>query len=267
MKLESLLQSKKAIEQRLIENKDHISFELFASWRHLQQEIGKHLVTLAMHEVAKKYDVYILANPVNTASYAHFLRNDVQSKSCTLRQRTARDGIQNGFITEHVPELKTIPLSFTMQGEKFFAVLRNDTPMLTSTPLESDKKIQACCYLDEKYVVSDIDLLFIVMKTSSDMLCDVQFGELTCAEKEVIIELNQTFQNIRGEIGTSEFKLVAHGPSNRFSESKVSHIHFPIEVYGKDACAPIETIEQLLLFLTKLEKQGFEIALNPKWNL
>lgn len=264
MKLASLLQRNEAIERKLIETKDHIPFELFASWRDVQQEIGAYRVSQAMSALAKKYGVYILANPVNSASYAHFLRDDVQSKSFTIRQRTAREGIQNGFITEVVSGLKAKPLVFTIQGEKLFAVLRDDIAVLTSSPIFSDREITACCYQDDTFVISDIDLLFIVMKTPSDTIQDEEFGELTRAEHELILELNCHFTS---DCSWSGFKLIAHGPSNRFSDSKASHIHFPISVYGSEACQSIETMEQLLQFLKGLGKQGYEIVLNPKWYL
>jgi len=102
-------------------------------------------------------------------------------------------------------------------------------------------------------------------KEADEVLQDEELGELTAVDKVVIEEINKKF---RQSVNHSKFNLVAHGPANCFSQSKVSHIHFPAILYFPTG--EMKQIEALTPFLSALEKlkgKGYRTPLNPKWNL
>mgnify|MGYP001558566350 CR=1 FL=1 len=78
--IRNFLEENQKLEKLLLEQVNEVSFPLFSEWRSNRQKIGEYLTDEAFCFIAKKYDSYILSNPVHTASYAHFIRSDVQSK-------------------------------------------------------------------------------------------------------------------------------------------------------------------------------------------
>lgn len=277
--LEVLLNECQMLQNTITKHRNEVSFELFSQWRENQQSIGNLLVNEAFSYIASKYKAYILCNPVNPVSFAHFTRKDVQSKICTLRERTARGGIQNGFIASSSSCLKTAPLKFFIGNDEFAAVERDGKELITACLMPQDLMIEVGCYSDNSYIISDIDLLFILFQESSSYkIVDPEFGELTIQEKSLILDLNFHFQGlvqkkIKGQ-NLFQFKLIAHGPANRFSQSKASHIHYPITVYTPqghcqfigDESKKEDSLPELLNFLKTIELNGYFTFLNPKWN-
>lgn len=243
-----------------------ISYNAFITWRTRQKEQGKKHAMNALRHNAQAYNSYILANPVNETSFAHFLRSDIQSKTFSVQARTERTGILDGFIAMQ-EGIDTRPLIFIYEGESYTAIERNGKQLLTLNPSPHDTIIHASCYSDGSFIVSDIDLLFIISKkaVSSEIILDPTFGELTSDEKEMIEEINSTF--------SPNFKLITHGPANRFSKSKASHIHFPITIatpkgdiisLGKEE-EKISSLNALFSFLSSIEELGYQYTLNPRW--
>lgn len=215
--------------------------ELFLKWREKQQQIGQKRVDAAFSWAAGHYNVHLFANPVNPVSYAHFLRDDVQSKSWRIRERTSREGVANGFIAAPGKAL-----TFTIEGTLFYADQIADEP------------IQVLAYPDGRYVVSDIDLLMIASREEpGDVFKCPEFGEMTREDQKVIEGLNRYFH--------PSFNLVAHGPANCFSESKASHIHHPVTHYLPNGDKRL--IPDFLSALHQVRRQGYHTPLNPRWNL
>lgn len=233
----------------------NLGYEQFLKWRENQQQIGEMRVNEAFSWAAKEYNVYIFANPVNPTSYAHFIRNDVQSKTWQIRERTSREGMQNGFITSSVSGLLPRVLTF----DRFFAVRRNGEEILTQEIGEKDEPIEVFCYPDGSYVISDIDLLMIsTQERTQEVLQDEQLGEVRSEDKKVIDAINRYFH--------PRFNLIAHGPANCFSQSKTSHIHYPFTQFSPNGeMGFINT--PFLNTLHQLNKKGYLTPLNPRWDL
>jgi len=260
------LDKNQTFEKRIFEHPDEISFDLFSTWRFNQQKMGEYLTDVAFCAVAKKYDIYILANPVNPASYAHFIRSDVQSKTFTIRGRTLNVGMRGGFLES---ESGMKPLNFWIQGQRFYAVEREGKECLVRRAIASDRILTASCYEEGSFIVSDVDLVSIFShKDSNKPVFDPMYGELTVQERTIIQDVNRYFQALVSSCYKlavpSSFKLIAHGPANHFSNSKVSHLRYPMKI-----CTPDSSIEFLeykfLDFHREMRKSGYYADLNSKW--
>lgn len=277
--IENYLEENQILEKRIFEHENEVSFDLFADWRSNRQKMGEYLADAAFGAVAKKYDAYVLSNPVNPASYAHFIRPDVQSKTFTIRGRTLRTGVRSGFLESESSEFGMKPLVFSIKGQQFSAVIRAGKECLVKEVVCSDEILNASCYDDSSYIISDIDLVSIFLRDNSDkILFDLIYGELTAQELAIIRDVNRYFQELVSEYfpfeALSLFRLIAHGPANRFSNSKVSHLHYPLKV-----CTPFSSIQflgqelnpnstaEFLDFNRKMESLGYHPYLNPKWGL
>ncbi len=264
--IRNLLDENQTLEKQMLEYPDEVSFDLFTEWNAHQQKVGEHLTNFAFCAIAKKYDVYILSNPVNPASYAHFIRSDVQSKTFSIRSQTLRNGMRSGFL-ESESEMK--PLVFHIQGQQLYAVERAGKECLVKKAIASDRHLAASYYEDGSYIVSDIDLVSIFSRENSDTIVfDPLYGELTAQELAIIQDVNQYFQasllNYPLFALPSSFRVIAHGPANRFSHSKSSHLHYPMKVYTPQSS--IEFLDQEFLnFSRKMGSLGYHVYLNPKW--
>ncbi len=275
--IRNFLEENQRLEKLILEHEKEVSFDLFSEWRSNRQKIGEYLADEAFCFIAKKYDAYILSNPVNPASYAYFTRLDVQSKTFSIRGRTLRSGICSGFLESEPSEFAVKPLVFWIQGQPFYAVSRAGQGCLVKEFTASDLIFKVSCYEDGSYITSDIDLISVFLKDNSDeMLFDPMYGELTAQELAMIQDVNQYFQELvfkycEFAVPTS-FRLIAHGSANRFSNSKASHLHYPLKV-----CTPYSSIELLgqeidtdstkafLKFNQKMRSLGYHAYLNPKW--
>lgn len=245
----------------------NIPYDVFITWQAQQKERGKASALNALRYSAQAYNSYILANPINETSFAHFLRSDVQSKNFSIQAKTERAGILDGFIAGH-DSFITRPLTFVYKEKSYLAIKRNEKPLLTLTPSPNDTIVYASCYSNGSFIVSDIDLLFIIFQNppSSEIISDPILGELTLNEKEIIEKINSTF--------SLSFKLIAHGPANRFSRSKASHIHFPITIatpkgdiisLGREDKKK-SSLNKLFSFLYSIKELGYHYTLNPRWS-
>lgn len=270
LSIRDLLEENQRLEKIFLEYSQEVSFDLFSEWRSNRQKMGEYLADEAFSYIAKKYDSYILANPVNLPSYSHFIRSDVQSKTFSIRSRTLRSGIRSGFL-ESESEFGMRPLDFWIQGQQFYAVSRAGQECLVKEVIASDIILKTCCYEDSSFIISDVDLVSIFLRDNSDeILFDSIYGELTLQELIMIQDLNQYFQELVSKYCSctvsSSFRLIAHGPANRFSSSKASHLHYPLKV-----CTPCLSIELLgqtkefLGFNQKMKSLGYHVYLNPKW--
>lgn len=259
------------LENQVNQLSNEISFESFSNWQDVQKKIGTDLVNEAFSFIANKYDLIFLSNPINPSSFAHFIRSDVQSKDFSIRKRTLRAGIANGFLEkDHDFQIK--PLKFQIENKNYHAIARDTQECLVEELLDTDVPTLVSCTKNGFYIVSDIDLIAIYQKkTAQKNIFDSEYGELTTSELAIIKDLNQYFQKLvfKDNINVSHlFKLVAHGPANRFSGSKASHIHYPITIH-----TPNQSIEYLdgqagfdfLDFNQKMESIGYYAGLNPKW--
>ena len=249
--METCLEEKQRIEAPMLKDEKEVPLGLFLEWRACLQKMGERLADAAFCTIAKKYDAYILSNPVNSASYAHFLRSDVQSKTFSIRARTLREGIRNGFLAADESEFQAKPLDFWIQGQRFHAVVREGKECLVKELGPSDERLQVACYESGLLITSDIDLISIVTRDpSDDRLFDPVYGELTGQELVIIKEVNLLFRELTASYsmgkGHSSYLLIAHGPANRFSQSKASHLHFPMKV-----CTPHGSVE----FLSRINKE------------
>lgn len=272
MKIYSLLEENRKIEKYILEKENEISFDLFLEWMLSQQKIGKWLACKAFCDIAKKHDAYVLSNPVNPSSYAHFIRADAQSKTHFIRKRTQRNGMCDGFL-EPEESFNIRPLVFRVQEQQFYAVVRSDKECLVKEIHASDSIIKASCYEDNFFIISDIDLISIHTSNTSDIIMlDPLYGELTSYELGIIQDINQYFQNLVLKYCKvfSSFRLISHGPANRFSNSKASHLHCPFQ-----SCSPqsVEFLGQadsnskqvFLNFNHKMRSKGYHSYLNPNW--
>ncbi len=266
--IRNFLDENQVLEKRILEHPNEVSFDLFTEWSSNQQKIGEHLADNAFSVIAKKYDAYILSNPVNPASYAHFIRSDVQSKTFAIRARTLRHGIRSGFLES---EFGMKPLDFWVQGQQLYAVERAGKECLVNRAIASDRHLSASCYEGGSFIVSDVDLVSIFSRENSDKIVfDPLYGELTAQEFTIIWDVNQYFQmlvlNYLALAAPSLFKVIAHGPANRFSNSKASHLHYPMKIYTPHSS--IEFLDrEFLNFNRKMESLGYHVYLNPKWEL
>lgn len=251
-----------------------VPFSLFSEWRAICASVGELLVDEAMAFIAKKQDVIIVTNPVNTLSYAHVMRSDVQSKTFAIRERTLRSGVRNGFLKPNPLYCVDGDLKFKVGKEFFYAVLRNGQETLVKDLERSDELLKVGCYADGSYVISDIDLVSILFKSTSKNIYDPEYGELTLQEAELIKEFNGHFVSLVGRYFESQsaYRLISHGPANRFSESKATHIHYPLKVYsaagktflGNEANRESST-KELLEFFGCAKHLGYHADLNPRW--
>ena len=240
-----------------------MNFEEFVTWRNKQQNIGQELVTSVLCTIAKQFNAYIIANPVNTVSFAHFLRSDVQSKHFSIRERSAREGLQNGFLQSS--SFNTRPLHFQIDNTLLHAVTRNNQQTLTKDIQDEDIPIAVSCYADGSFIVSDVDLLFILFKQPCDeILVNDEYGELSKQEKVCIQEINHRFQNIVG--ANTRYNLISHGPANRYSQSKISHIHDDLTLYSPTGCTSLGK-QMLFDFLAEVQNSGYYLHMNKNWCL
>jgi hypothetical protein len=266
LSINNLLEKNQMIEKQILEHSDEILFDLFSEWRFRRQRVGEYLADMALCAITKKYNSYILANPVNPISYAHFIRSDTQSKAFTIRSRVARTGVRNGFL-ESGSAMK--PLDFWIQDQRFFAVERDGKECLVKEVIPSDRSLTVSCYEDGLFIVSDIDLVSIFAYEKSDeILFDPIYGELTVQELIMIRDVNQIFQKLVSDYclfgASTSFKLIAHGAANRFSHSKASHLHYPMKIYTPDASCEILDGE-FFNFNEKMRTMGYHTHLNPEW--
>jgi hypothetical protein len=259
---------------------NEIDFSFFDEWRNCQLHLGQVLVDEVLIHIAKTHGVYLFVNPTNPVSFAHFIRHDVQSKCFTIRERASRSGVQNGFICESL-RYKRQPLKFYLGKDCYAAVRRAGIETLTKVVNEQDDIVSACCYDDGSYIVSDLDLICMAFKGRNDdqTFSDQEYGELTHKEKTTIEGINDLFQyhvNQHFPFQTpSTFKLISHGPYNRFSLSKASHIHFPLIVYTPAGAKlnlgiesdPESSLDVLGSFFNAIASEGYCIHLNPNWNM
>lgn len=268
MLIEAILDEKQQLESRILKYLDEVPFDLFSEWMGLQQKIGEYLTDVAFSFIAKKRGAYIVTNPVNPAAYAHFIRPDVQSKTFLIRKQTLKNGMSRGFLE---PDTQNIPLQFWIQGEPFYAVEREGQECLVKRVKLSDRQLNVSCYEDNSLIVSDVDLISIISKNNSDIIeLNSMYGELTKEELLIIEEINRYFQRVVSLYcsmkSVSKFKIIAHGPANRFSHSKASHLHYPMKVYKPDAS--IDYLEgEFIHFQNKIESLGYPVYCNPKWEL
>lgn len=285
--LNHVLKENQKLEVQILEQKNEISFDLFCKWRSNLQKIGEYLVDHTFCCIAQKYDSYILSNAVNFAAYSSFTRFDVQSKGFTIKEQTLKQGIRGGFLESQSFEFTMKPLYFWIQGQRFSAVERDGRECLVKEVVSSDSILKVCCNINDEYIISDIDLISIFLKNNSDeIIFDENYGELTIHELAIIQEINQSFQeNLCTYFGggpqilnsappycLSSFKMIAHGPANRFSNSKASHLHYPLKL-----CTPFFSVEflgqemdpnsmnDLINFNEKMKSLGYHVFLNPKW--
>lgn len=275
--IDNFLEEDQRLGNIIIDYITEIPFNLFLEWSSNRQKMGECLVDQAISFIAQKYNSYILSNPLNPSSYAHFLRSDVQSKMFSIRQRTIRGTMCSGFLDTESIEFGAKHLSFIIGGEQFFAVKRKENECLVRETNFSDIPLKVCCYEDGTLIVSDIDLISILSQDSSDtLLDDPTYGELNVNEKMMICELNQYFQDLINKLYPSSksslFRLIAHGPANRFSNSKSSHLHYPLKVY-----TPLSSIEflgkgigseshrEFIDFNLQKAFLGYHAHINPKW--
>lgn len=257
---------------------DTLSFQSFELWRSAQCEDGRNLVSKAFSYIANKYNAHILCNPTNPTSYSHFLRNDVQSKTYEIRDRTARHGFTDGFIPFKEPYQKR-NLNFCIEGNLWHAVTRNGNEVLTRNVNSDDTFVRVSAYTTDELIISDIDLLFILLKIpQEDVINDTEYGQLNLSEKTLITDLNNYFHDLKKNQLQSQnlttFKLVSHGPANRFSGSKFSHIHYPITIFSPGNTVELgcetnkeDSLNELLTFLDEKKKNGYLVDLNPNWGI
>lgn len=273
-----LVKQSEELQRELESTKDCLPFFLCSKWFDIKKKIGEALADEAFSNVAKRRDCYFLSNPVNKESYAHFSREDVQSKGFEIRSRTSRSGIKSGFF-EPSDEFPEKPLSFKLRETVYFAVEREGIECLVKTIAPTDIIIKAGCYPDSSYIVSDIDLVAIVSTSTNDAcILDAEYGELTKEELEILKDVNSTFQTLTASVfcrkKLSRFRPVAHGPANRFSKSKFSHIHYPLKIHSPDGSIGYLTDENnetngkvFIEYLTSLYNGGYHTFLNPVWDV
>jgi hypothetical protein len=266
--IENFFSENRMLEERILGCVDEVPLEFFSAWSCNRQEMGEYLTDVACCAIAKKYNSYVIANPVNPTSYAHFIRHDVQSKSFAILARTLRTGIRNGFL-ESGSNMR--PLDFCIQGQKFYAVERTGKERLVKKTVVSDKPLMVSCYEDGSFIVSDVDLVSIFSHEGSDkILFDPTYGELTAHELTMIQELNCYFQelvsNYCASASPSFFKLIAHGAANRFSNSKASHLHYPMKIYTPHSAIKFLS-HDFFDFNYKMSVLGYHAYLNPKWGI
>jgi len=245
----------------------------------LKQQLGELCVKEAISKTAKELSVGIFANPINKAAFARFIQPGTESKKTGINARTEREGILQGFIKGEYQGCSRKPLIESIGNIQAYAVVRNGDEIYTCTPLTKDLPIQVCCYPTGEYITSDIDLVAIAQTSEADTrsCSNDPFGELTYHDKYVIQILNENFRMIiKEKLGVnSYFTLIAHGPSNRFSGSKQSHLHFPMSLFLPDGRLVQfgdeqnrdESIQEFLEWRHDLQKIGNLITLNPLWNL
>lgn len=278
-KLHTLLEIEREWISKLTAQGGCISVDFFDEWMKVRQRIGEVLADQAISSCTLEHDAYIFSVPVHTASFAHFLRSDVQSKNFHISERTLRNTIASGFIDGKTAGFQSKPLCFDVGNETYYGVIRNNEECLTRSVEVSDIPIRAACYDDGSFIVSDIDLVQIALRTSdTETIYDSCFGELSCSELNIVREINTRFQNLVTTYYHLDrmppYRLLAHGPGSRFSQSKASHLHFPMKVYTSsgaieklgekdDAC----NISRYLDYMRGLKKDGYYAPLNPNWGL
>lgn len=271
-----LLEKIQTLEKQTLVHKQEISFDLFSTWRAHRRKIGKYIADETLCYIARKYNAYILSNPVYPFSYAHFTRSDVQSKNFSVKERTLRDGISSGFLKSKSSIFRIKSLDFWIQQQRFYAVQRNNKECLVKKAIYSDIPLKVSCYEDNSFIISDIDLVSIALHNSSNkLLFDVRYGELTMEELIIIQDINQYFQKLIARyfaFEISEFRLIAHGPANRFSKSKISHLHYPMQVYTPAGSMELlghemdtNSSDKFFGFNRKLDSLGYCTYLNPTW--
>lgn len=212
--------------------------------------------------MTQKYNAYVLSNPVNPASYSHFLLPNVQSKTIAVRCKTLREGIRNGFLDSI--EFSMSPLGFEIEGEWHFAVIREGRECLVRKIEPSDIPLKISCYPNGQRIISDIDLVAIYLPNNSDQkFFDETYGEVTLEERVFIEDLNQRFQ--RGAM--NQFRLISHGPANRFEGAKRACLHFPMKVHTPSSIEFLQDMGEFMAFMQTVEGLGYRPSLNPKWGL
>jgi hypothetical protein len=255
-----------------------LSIDALESWLEVRGRIAKHLALTAITRVAKEEGVFIAYNPVNPHSFPHMVRADVQSKGMHVRAKSLRSGPAKGFL--HGEPLHHLPLTFPVNGPLYCEENKDGTPFLTRTPGQGIP-INVLTTSTGEMITSDIDLLVIGCNREADdsPLLDPQFGELTPFEKRCIQNINQRFQHLVQSSFLNEagacYRLINHGPANRFSRSQINHIHFPITVALPDGTSlelgeeakRASGLEQFMTLCSEWQSSGISIHLNPLWGL
>ena len=258
------------------------SFQNFDKWQKVNAQIVETLIHFAISSIAKKQNVIIAHNPINTFALGHFLRSDVQSKTMLINTRSEKTGFIRGFLDVHsLPEfLCPKPLYFDV-GKRFFLQAHSEKGISLCLEETLSNPLYVAAYPDGKFVVSDIDALLIASTKnaiSTPIKC-TSFGEATSLEVNILEEINRLFQEIVERYFPSlkpyTFRLFTHGPASRFSQSKQSHLHFPMTIYFNDGKIESfgsegnreESIHTFVETCKTWECSGYEVELNPLWGL
>lgn len=223
----------------------------FDLWMKEREVLGETLVEKTFSSVAQKWNSHFVINPTTKASFAQFLRTDTQSKRMGVAFRTAKAGAMRGFIPiepHSCPQGSFLkPLYCEIDGALFW---------ISESGLTDIAEMASFALVDEggKFVTSDIDVISIgIENDSSHLMSDALWGELTESELKVLKEVNRCFQERVG----SSFELCAHGPASRFSRSKRSHLHFPLQFFCPNGSIQwINNFEELL---------ATRMPINPLW--
>lgn len=258
------------------------SLDSFNRWIHVRGLISEILVQLALGETAKKFHVTLFHNPVNPASYAHFLRSDTDSKTMDIQLRSEKSGFLSGFLKpENLPTgLDSKPIYFDAVEAKYW-VVRDSNEMKLTTGFDESSSLHAATNSGGNFITSDIDLVMIASREyyGNPGAQSLGFGELMELEYSVIDFANNTFRNLISDFfphfKNYRFQLFTHGPSSRFSRSKQSHLHFPMIHYsengrkGSFGCESQRenSIQQFISHLEELQQNGFSTEVNPLWGL
>lgn len=252
-------------------------------WLKLRECIGQSLLEEAILKTANHFNVVIVANPTKKASMGQFLRADTQSKKMWIKSATIEHGVAAGFIvTENCEGLFKSQLTCQPGAKKFYAVDDRGQIKFISSPSLGMHPVGVLTYPNGKLVTSDVDLVVIApLIDSSDcrILTGCNFGELSNVEYEILNTGNSIFSSLLDECYPHDaphcFEIFTHGPSNKFSKSKQSHLHFPMSVFyptgdSKLLGDNVVRLEALSLFvdcMKNLKNQGRVADLNPCWEL
>lgn len=244
--------------------------------------IGRILIDYTHH-----HDIIIVANYINPLS-CHIIYDGGTPKPYFINAKTEQAGLLGGYIIDnqnHCRKSKIIEVKTTDKTLVFYRD-NNDTHVKMDEKYKIVHPIQACVDNNKRFLTSDLDLITIGYKRSisqskkEDLLnVNLGMGAITETEYQIATSINELFtlelSRTNKNLDKRTIYLISHGPFSRYNKSTLEDIRFPIKIYhpgrGAFTLGEEDQRKQSIVALVGLFKQfqlnGYNMTLNPNWNL
>lgn len=211
---------------------------LYTSEQIEKSRIVRNILNGVIEEACAVHDIIAIFNPMNESAFA-VLYDGAQPKSHRVTLRTLKNGLLKGYIagkksffTDQGEPSK--PVVFLQKGQRFVVDEISEQPV--AEHLQLSDPMHSLCDQNGRFITSDLDVLMLIPRPTVGHECchAPQMGQILRYEYEFSQTLNYLFsQSLIKHAGLPEdhvCDIIKHGPFNRFSGTKRSHIHFPLQV-------------------------------------